>query len=127
MHLILNPGEASLRDSMIAFFHDLGFHRDAIRLGNKAFDDYRDQRAKRLKRALSDQATVAKQNANAKHHSVEGIGQVMRRMAPTLRAELTPLYGHDFIHDDKFMDRLDKDNNFNFKPSYEGKTTIVKQ
>ena len=114
-------------NAMIEFFRDLGFVSDARRLGLRAYADYKLQTATRHKRAMDDQKTVSVQNSKAHHRGVDGIGQIMNRMARTFKTELARLYGQDAMKDDVFMKRLAKDNpQFNLKPAYERKARVVR-
>ena len=93
----------------------------------RVFEDFKKGRNLRLAAALREQTEVGRQNSKMEHRSVDGIGQVQRRYGPKLRHAITELYGADALKDDKFMDGLNRDNpNFNFKPTYKGKTTIIK-
>ena len=128
MVIISNPSEKQLLDSMIEFFVDCGFIAEARRMGEKAFSDWKTARAERFRRAMADQAVVSKQNAEAAHRGVDGVGQVEMRVAQSFQHEvLLPIYGTDGMKDQAAMKRLVKDNpGINFKPTYERKAQIIK-
>lgn len=125
MHIVTNPVEATVLDQMTAFFHQF-YPRESKSLALKAFDDWKTKRQQRIDKALKDQAVVAKSNSEQQHRGVDNIGQVNRRVAESLDGVIKELYGPHAVDDPKFMDRLDKDNNFGFKPHYDKKTVIIK-
>ena len=79
----------------------------------------------RLAQALRDQGAVARQNTTEQHRGVDGIGQVQRRLSASLENEIISLYGQDALKDDRFMDRLNRENDLNYKPNYNKKARII--
>jgi hypothetical protein len=93
-------------------------------IAKQLWHEYKRGTSLKLKKALEEQNAIAYHNSKEQHRGVDGVGQVGRRIATSLRAELVNLYGEDALHDDAFMDRLNRENNFNFKPSYERKAQV---
>lgn len=125
MEIAANKTEVQVLDVLCQFFEML-YPGDGKPLGAKAFSDWKRNRQEQFAQAMRDQQVVAKSNEQQQHRGVDGIGQVKRRMASSLEAILKPLFGEEALKDEKFMERLDKDNNFGFKPHYDKKATIIK-
>lgn len=94
-------------------------------LAQRLWEDYKAGRNLRLEKALRQQAQVARENAQAQHRGVDGLGQVDRRMAQSLRYELIRIYGQDALRDPAFMRKLDADNSLGLKPTYQPKSQII--
>ena len=94
-------------------------------MARKLYEDFKTGRNLRLAQALRDQQEVARDNAGARHHGVDGMGQVETRMATRFKYAIIEQYGQEALSDPEFMKRLDRENGLGLKPSYESKARIV--
>lgn len=118
MHLVTEKHNDVVEQLVEQFGIPLSTARELLR-------DWQRGRNLRLEKALRDQSAVAAQNAEENHRGVEGVGQCARRLADSLRLEILSIYGPDALSDDRFMDRLDRENHFGFKPHYQQKARII--
>ena len=123
--IITNPKEKAIFDAMFEFFADCGFINDARRLAERSLVEYRAVNAQRVDAALKEQHRISKENEKVSHRGVDGVGQCDARLSPKFKTELVRMFGADAIKDEKFMKGVEKDNNFNFKPNYERKATMI--
>ena len=123
--IITNPKDKAILDSLIEFFVDVGFINEARRLGERCFNEYKQANADRVDRAIKAQHALSKENEKAAHKGVDGVGQCEQRLDPAFKAEVIRMFGNDAIEDEKFMKGVERDNNFNFKPTYERKATMI--
>ncbi len=125
MHLVINPQEASFLEMTTEFYRQW-FPNDCQEMAMKALQQWRTRKQDLIDQGLKDQAIVAKSNQEQMHRGVDGVGQCNRRVAQSLDTAIKEIWGPDAVDDQKFMDRLDKENNFGFKPHYDKKTVIIK-
>lgn len=79
----------------------------------------------RLAKAIEDQLALSKENHEAEHRGVEGLGQVNRQIADTLREEIRRRMGEHTLDDPKIMRRIEREYGLCFKPSYKPKARVV--
>lgn len=79
----------------------------------------------RLARAIEDQLSLSKENFNAQHTGVNGLGQVERSIADTLREEICRRMGEHALDDPRIMRRVEQDYGLCFKPSYKQKARMI--
>jgi hypothetical protein len=79
----------------------------------------------RLEKAIMDQLALSKDNFNAEHTGVEGLGQVNRSIADSLREEIRRRMGESALDDPQTMRKIEQEYGLRFKPTYKRKARVM--
>jgi hypothetical protein len=79
----------------------------------------------RLAKAIEEQLALSKENRDAEHRGVDGLGQVTSQVASSLRMEIVRRMGPQAMEDKKLLRRIEQDYGLQFKPNYQRKARVV--
>lgn len=79
----------------------------------------------RLAKAIEEQLHLSKENHEAEHRGVDGLGQVTSQMASSLRMEIVRRMGEHALEDKRTLRRIEQDYGLKLQPTYQRKPTIT--
>lgn len=93
----------------------------------QAWEEYKQSVARLWHEAQVEQAAISRQNFNAAHRPIDGLGQVMFRMGRKMQQVISLLSSTDARRDKQFRKQLIADNpQFCFVPKFQPKASIIK-